>query len=183
VSRKRERRRTLLRALAGFVAGGLVWYGLAQPYHALLAWPAEKLIRLFETPAVTRLSASGGEVIVNREDFPDSSERPGLPAHDLDFNIAILTALFATARRPFSDRSMKATAIAALLLAAVHLAALIFKVESLYALDLGEWSRAHYGAVARNFWGGGTHFYRIAGMFAAPFALWWALAPDGPLDL
>jgi len=47
---------------------------------------------------------------------------------------------------------------------------------------LGEWSAANYGAIARNFWAGGFHFYQICGRLAAPFAIWWALAKrDRPL--
>ena len=61
------------------------------------------------------------------------------------------------------------------LLALVHVLAVVFQVEGLYATRLGEWSSAHYGAFARNFWAGGFHFYLVAVRFAAPFALWWAL--------
>jgi hypothetical protein len=56
---------------------------------------------------------------------------------------------------------------------AVHVAALVFQVESVYATRLGPWSEAHYGSVARNLWAGGFHFYQIAGRFAVPFVLWW----------
>ena len=52
------------------------------------------------------------------------------------------------------------------------------KIEALYATRLGPWSEAHYGAVARNFWAGGFHFYQVAGRFAAPFVLWWTLEKD-----
>jgi hypothetical protein len=57
-----------------------------------------------------------------------------------------------------------------------HVVALVCAVESLYALSLGAWSAARYGPLARNFWATANHFYRIAGMFAIPFGLWWALA-------
>jgi hypothetical protein len=78
--------------------------------------------------------------------------------------------------KPWRDKSIAQLLLAAVLLWLVHVAALIFEVESVYATRLGEWSAAHYGAVARNFWAGGFHFYQIAGRFAAPFAIWWALA-------
>jgi hypothetical protein len=165
---------------AGFLAGAAIWLLVAEPYHFAVAAPAQALIRAFESPATTRLRPEGREVIVDRADFPPSSPRPSLPASDLDFNIALLTALFASARRPLSDRGLGRLLLACGVLYLSHVAALVFAVESLYALDLGEWSRAHYGPIARNFWATGAHFYRIAGMFALPFVLWWALAADLP---
>ena len=94
---------------------------------------------------MTWLSASGDDVVVDRADFPGGATRPGLPAGDLDFNLAILAALFAAAPRPFSDRNVKRFAAAAGLLYVTHVAALIFKVEALYAVEMGEWRdrRAH----------------------------------------
>lgn len=178
MSRRRPLARPLASAAAGFLAGAALWFGAAEPYHRTLAAPAQALIRVFESPGATRLRAEKREVIVDREDFPPSSPRPGIPAQDLDFNVAILTALFATARRPLGDRSLRKIGAALAILWATHVVALIFAVESLYATELGPWSAAHYGALARNIWATGHHFYRIAGMFAIPFALWWAFTRE-----
>jgi hypothetical protein len=112
---------------------------------------------------------------VDRSDFPPSSARPGLPAPDLHFNFVLLCALFAMSPRPLSPKRFGRFWVAAAALWAVHVVALVFQIESLYATRLGPWSQAHYGVVARNFWAGGFHFYQIAGRFAAPFALWWGL--------
>jgi len=178
VSRSARRFNAIARGAGGFLAGSLLWLLLAGPYHAAVAAPAQWLIRAFESPAATRLKASGQEVIVDREDFPPASPRPGIPASDLDFNIALLGALFASAPKPLSDRGIARLALACAVLYLSHVAALVVGVESLYAFDLGEWSRARYGAVARNVWATATHFYRIAGIFAVPFVLWWALAAE-----
>jgi len=180
LSRRSNLGRPLASAAAGFLAGAALWFGAAEPYHRTLAAPAQALIRTFESPGVTRLRAEKREVIVDREDFPPASARPGIPAQDLDFNVAILTALLATARRPFADRSLKKTGAALALLWVTHVVALVFAVESLYATELGPWSAAHYGTLARNFWATGHHFYRIAGMFAIPFVLWWAFSREMP---
>jgi hypothetical protein len=165
-----------VRLVAGFAAGVALWFGFRELYERPLAGTAETLLRAFERPAVTRLSAKAGEVLVDRSDFPPDSPRPGLPADDLHFNFVLLTALFALQPRFFEGRALLRLIAAASLLFLVHVAALVFQVESVYATRLGEWSAVHYGAVARNFWAGGFHFYLIAGRFAAPFALWWLLA-------
>lgn len=164
--------RVLLRAAGGFLAGLAVWAALSAPYERLVAGVAEAVLRTAERPAVTRLSAKGGEIIVERSDFPPAAPRPGLPAADLHFNFVILTALFALAT-PF--RAGRAAAALALLFA-VHVVALSCQVESLYATRLGAWSEANYGVFARNAWAAAFHFYQIAGRFAAPFAIWWPLA-------
>jgi hypothetical protein len=134
---------------------------------------AEILLRTFESPAVTRLAASDGEIRVDRSDFPPGSPRPGLPAADLHFNFVLLVALFALAPHPLRPRPFLRLWAAAGVLWVVHVVALVFQVESVYATSLGPWSEAHYGAVGRNFWAGGFHFYQIAGRFAIPFVLWW----------
>ena len=167
-----------VRVAIGFAAALVFWLAFSNPYEHALAAAGGALIRLFESPSVTRLTASAGEILVDRADFPPSSPRPGLAALDLHFNFVLLAALFALGRHPLSPRSFARFWIAAALLALVHVIALVFQVEGLYATRLGDWSATHYGAGARNFWAGGFHLYLIAGRFAAPFVLWWALGRD-----
>ena len=167
--------RAMLRLALGFGAGLFVWFAFSTPYERSVATAAQILLRTFESPAVTRLSVSPGEFHVDRADFPPDSPRPGLPAADLHFNFVLLAALFALGRHPFSGRNVGRFGAAAALLWGIHVLALVFQVQALYATRLGPWSDAHYGGFARNFWAAGFHFYEIAGRFAAPFALWWGL--------
>lgn len=167
--------RAALRAAAGFAVALLLWFAFAAPYERALAAAARLALRAFERPAATALEASNGEIRVERADFPPDSPRPGLPAADIHFNFVILAALFALAPHPLRPAAFGRFWIAAALLGVVHVAALVFQVESVYATRLGPWSAAHYGPVARNLWAGGFHFYQIVGRFAAPFVLWWGL--------
>jgi len=166
--------RTAARLIAGFAAGLAFWLAFAAPYEKTVAAAATFLLRAFERPAVTSLAAPGGEIRVDRADFPPASPRPGLPTADLHFNFVLLATLFALAPHPLEPRRFGRFWLAAACLWGIHVLALVFQVESIYATRLGEWSQAHYGALARNLWAGGFHFYQIAGRFAAPFALWWA---------
>ena len=165
----------MLRLALGFGGGLFVWFAFSTPYERSVAGAAELVLRAFESPAITRLSVLPGEFRVDRADFPPDSPRPGLPAADLHFNFVLLAALFALGRHPLSGRNVARFGAAAALLWGIHVLALIFQVEALYATRLGAWSEAHYGAFARNFWAAGFHFYEIAGRFAAPFVLWWGL--------
>jgi hypothetical protein len=167
-----------LRALAGFLAGLFVWFAFAAPYERTLAIAAELVVHGLERPAATTLRSLDGEIRVDRADFPSSSARPGLPAADIHFNFVLLAALFALSPHPLRARPFGRFWIAAALLWAIHVAAVVFQVESVYATSLGPWSVEHYGPVARNFWAAGFHFYQIAGRFAAPFVLWWALGRE-----
>lgn len=173
--RRSEALSAAARALAGFLITVAFWFAFSAPYERLLAGAGEALLRVTESPAITRLSAEGGEIVVDRSDFSPAAPRPGLPAADLHFNLALLAALFALDRRPWEGPRVAALLEGCALLFVVHVAALFLQVRSLYATGLGPWSAAHYGAVARNVWSGAFHFYMIAGRFAAPFAIWWFL--------
>ena len=173
-------RRALVRLVLGFAAGLAFWLAFPAPYERTVAAAAEFLLRAFESPAVTRVAASPGEFRVDRADFPPSSPRPGLPTADLHFNFVLLCALFALSPGPLSAANVGRFWAATAALWAIHVLALVFQVESLYATRLGPWSQAHYGPVARNLWAGGFHFYQIAGRFAAPFAIWWFFGRSEP---
>ncbi len=179
--------RAVIRLLIGFLVGLGVWFVFKPAYERAVAPAAEFLVRLGERPAVTRLEARGGEFLVNRADFPPGAPHPGLPAPDLHFNFALLVTLFALHPRPWRGDRVARLLLALFCLYLVHVVFLVIQVQSVYATRMGAWSEAHYGAVARNFWAAGFHFYQIAGRFAAPFAIWWffgraeeAAAPERP---
>jgi hypothetical protein len=138
------------------------------------------MVRLLERPAATRLYAEGTRVVVDRADFPSSSDRPALAADDLTFDVILLLALAAATPGLFRDRAMKGLAISLVVLFVLHVGALVVAVEAFYATMLGAWSTGTYGPVARNIWATASHFWRLAGCFAAPFVLWWVfIRPAG----
>jgi len=113
--------------------------------------------------------------VIDRADFPSTSDRPSLPADDLTFDVILFFALAATTRGLFRDRAVRGTLASLAILFALHVLALVAGVESFYATRLGEWSAAHYGAFARNLWATAAHFWRFVGCYAAAFLLWWSL--------
>jgi hypothetical protein len=167
----------LAKGAVGFFVGLALWLALSSPYASLMASLSEPLIRITEKPAVTRLIPRETELTIDRSDFPRGAPRPGLALRDLTFNIILLTTLFAVNRKPLADRNVLGLLYASLALVVVHVAAVVANVQSIYALRLGPWSARNYGAVARNFWGGGAHFYTVIGVFGAAFVLWWLFRP------
>jgi hypothetical protein len=165
--------RAALRGLVGFLLALAFWFGFSRAYESTIAAGAQLVSNVFESPDVTRLDAKGGEILLDRRDFPPGSARPGLSGPDIHFNFVLLAALFALDRRPLRGAHVARFLAAATALWIIHVVALVFQIHSVYATSLGAWSLANYGKVARNFWAAGWHFYLIAGRFAAPFALWW----------
>ena len=172
--------KTALKALAGFLVGLAAWIYLTPAYDRVVAAGAEKVMRAFENPKVTRLRPSDDKfVTVDRADFDPRSKRPAIPIHDLTFNIALLTALFAVSKRPFSDKHIAGFLIALVLLTVTHIFGAIAEVMAIYVARLGMWSTVHYSDLERNVWGVLNHFYRLVLMYAIAFALWWIFrGPD-----
>jgi hypothetical protein len=120
--------------------------------------------------------------VIDRADFPSTSDRPALPADDLTFDVILLLTLAATTRGLLRDRAVKGLALSCGILFALHVAALVVAVQAFYAMQLGAWSAATYGAFSRNVWATASHFWRLAGCFAAPFVLWWVLIRPAGAD-
>ena len=173
--------RLVLKGFAGFVVGVALWAFLTPVYDRLIAASAEKVLRTFEKPPVTRLRPQDDNfTTVDREDFDRrSKQRPAMPIRDLTFNIALLTALFAASKRTFSDRNMGGFVLAAVLLAVTHVLGAVAEVMSIYVAKLGMWSTVNYTPFERNLWGVLNHFYRLVLMYAIAFALWWIFRDPG----
>ena len=166
--------RTALKAIAGFLVGLAMWVFLTPAYDRVIAAGAQAVIRVFENPKVTRLRpAKDNFVTIDRSDFDPRSKRPAIPVRDLTFNIALMTALFAVSKRPFSDRNIGGFLVALVLLALTHIFGTIAEVMAIYVAKLGMWSTVHYSDLERNVWGVINHFYRLVLMYAFAFALWW----------
>jgi hypothetical protein len=139
-------------------------------------------VRFLERPGATRLYPDGRRILVERSDFPSTSDRPSLPVDDLTFDVILLLTLSGTTKGLLRDRAVKGLALSCCVLFGLHVAALVAAVQSFYATQLGAWSTAHYGVFARNVWGTATHFWRLVGCFAAPFLLWWLLIRPAGAD-
>ena len=171
-----------VRVVFGFLAGLALWWFLTPAYDRVLAGVAEGAIRVFERPPATRLYADDRRLVIDRADFPSTSDRPSLPIDDLTFDVILLLSLAATTKGLLRDRAVKRLALSCCVLFGLHVLAVVASVEAFYATRLGEWGAAHYGALSRNFWGTATHFWRVVGCYAAPFLLWWILIRPAGAD-
>jgi len=163
--------RRIAQFIIGLAAGTLLWTWLAEPYDGALAWATQPLVRIDARLRDADLVARGDriDVVSDRGLFPPVN----IPAPQLTFNVILLIALFASNRRPFSDRNLRTFAISLAIVLLLHPIGLLISVESTYATRVGEWSDAHYGSVGANAWLIGELIWRLAGMFGVAFGCWW----------
>ena len=177
--------RLAAKGAVGFALAFTVWLALSPLYTRFLAAASESVMRLTEKPAITSIAPRDTLMVVERRDFPatPSSVQLAVESTDITFNFILLVTLFAASARALSDRNVFGFLAAVFLLVLVHVAAVVSFVKAYYALSFGAWSAAHYGIVARSFWGAAPYFYSVVGVYGFAFALWWLLrAPPAAIS-
>ena len=170
----------IVKGIIALVLSIALWWGLMPAYTRLISSIAQPIKRMTESPSVTRLSGLEHRVIVDRDDFPPKSGRPSIPAEDITFNFIILATLFALSIPVFGTANVTRFLIACLILMITHALALFVEVQSIYATQLGAWSRAKYSVLERDIWTGLWHFYRVVGLYGIAIGIWFALRPTPP---
>jgi hypothetical protein len=154
----------------------LLWMAITPVYNLFLASAAERLTRLTERPAVTRVELSQGrDALISRGDTRAQGRLPyGVRVADIHFPLILLVALFlATPGVAWRER-LANLGVATIVMACFHVIDLFFWVKFVYATQLGPWSLQHYGPVARNAWGLGKHVLDLPVKLALPLLLWCA---------
>jgi len=161
----------IVRFLAGLAAGALLWWACGDAWNHALAAITQPLMKADRRIADGELQAVRHSIVVQpvRGTMPSAT----IPADQLTFNVILLVALFASNRAPFSDRNMKAFAIAFVIVLLLQPIGLLISIESTYANQQGTWSDQHYGETAAHLWINAEIFWRLIGMFGVVFAAWW----------
>jgi hypothetical protein len=152
----------------------LLWL-LASPFLSLfVAKAAERLTRLAERPAVTRIELSQGEdALISRADTRAGGRLPyRVRVTDIHFPLVLLIAIFLATPDVGAGERFANLGYALLIILFFFIIDLFFWVKFAYATQLGAWSAARYGPFARNFWGLGKHVLDLPVKLALPFALW-----------
>ena len=167
--------RSALKFLAGAVAAGFLYFWATPVYDAFLARATTPLLRI--DPRLRNVIAEREERKIRVRGFEDL-ELPNvvIPADELTYNVIIFGGLVAMRRG-----RLKRTAVVCLALVATHILAVAVTCEAAYATALGAWSDKHYSGNEQDFWTAIDYVYRLAGLFAVAFALWWlSLDPAEP---
>jgi hypothetical protein len=155
-----------LRFLAGAVVGFLFWWYATLFYDGALAFVAERILQLDQRLCNAHLVAEERKVEVT----PHLCVGPKaiIPADQLTYNLILFTALFAMRFRSFSSFFG-----CLLVLVISHVLSVAVSVEATYAGHMGAWSDRHYGGLEQDVWTALEFWWRLAGMFALVFVLWW----------
>ena len=164
--------RSALKFVAGAFVGGLLYFYATPFYSALLCRAVTPMLRIDPRLRSVIAEREDGKIRVRGlEDiaFPNVV----LPADELTYNVILFAGLIAMRRG-----NARRTALACIAFAATHIVALTVVGEAAYATKLGAWSDRHYGGNEQDFWTAAEYVYRLAGLFAIAFGIWW-LSLDG----
>lgn len=152
----------------------IVWW-LATPYYnRFLTVAAGNVLKITESPNVTRLLPADRHYIsISRDDFPPAKANLyRVRVTDIHFHLILLGALFlAVPGVPLRQR-LGPLGWALLIAVFFHIADLFLWVKFVYATQLGEWTRQNYGEFGQNFWGLAKHVTDLPFKLALPLALW-----------
>ncbi len=151
-----------------------VWALLTPVYNKFLTTSAENLVRLTESPSVTRLlEHDEHHLLITRIDLPTTRGwLDSVRTTDVHFPLIMLGAFFlAVPGVPWRQR-LENLGWALLISVCFHIVSLLFWVKFVYATQLGSWSLEHYGTWQRNFWGLGKHLLDLPFKFSLPLLLW-----------
>jgi len=168
----------VVRFILGIVAGGLLWWSCGNAWNHALALITQPLVKIDARLRDGHLAGIGHTIVVQptRDTLPQAT----IPAEQLTFNVILLVALFASNRKPFSDRNVKAFAIAFVVVLLSQAVGLFISIESTYANQQDVWSDQHYGDTAAQIWIKAEIFWRLIGMFGVVFAAWWVGSEGSP---
>lgn len=167
--------RSAARFTSGFAIGIALWTWWAPQYNRAILPLAHHLARFDSRLIDLNYTVTGRSV-----DFWGGTLPPGrFPMDLLSYNLILLAALFALNRPFFARRNLIALAISLAILVVTHIVAAAVSIIATYATRSGEWSTAHYSPFEQDLWMALEYVYRLAGMFAVAFALWWAFRPGG----
>lgn len=160
----------------------LVWLAITPLYNRFLIRGVENLVQAVESPNKTRLRVHETHYALVYHKDVDANTSTGHAGSfrmtDVQFTVLFVGLLFLAVPDVPNRKRLEALGWALLAMAFFHLLLGVFRVQFVYATQLGQWSLDHYSAFARNFWGLGKHVLDLAFKFALPLALWCAFYLD-----
>lgn len=155
-----------LRFFVGAFVAFLVWWYATLFYDGALAFAAERILQFDQRLCNAHLVAEERKVVAT----PHLCVAPTatIPADQLTYNMILFGALFA-----MRFRSFQSFFAALFVLVVSHILSLALSIEATYAARVGAWSARHYGGLESDLWVGTEFWWRIVGMLALVFILWW----------
>ena len=152
----------------------VAWLLISPAYNAFLTEAAQNVVRLSESPSVTRFEPHDKHYSVLTHDSGELSGKRlySIRVTDIHFNLVLLAALFLAVPGVPIKRRWQSLGYALLFAVIFHLVDLVFWIKFAYSTQLGSWSASHYGSLAQNFWGLGKHLLDLPFKLGLPLLLW-----------
>jgi hypothetical protein len=156
------------------IPAAIVWLIATPYYNRFLTKAGENLVRLGESPAVTRLQVQDDHtLLINRTDVPaPKGYLYQMRLTDVHFPLMMLAAFFLAVPGVPMRRRLESLLWAFLISVCFHVVSVALWVKFAYATQLGDWSLQNYGAFGRNFWGISKHLADLPFKFGMPVLLW-----------
>lgn len=152
----------------------IAWILITPIYNRFLTKAAENLVRITESPGVTRLQGSETHFfLITRSDVPmPRGYLAKVRVTDTHFTLIMLAAFFLAVPGISLRKRLEPLGWSVLISVFFHILSLFLWVKFMYATQLGEWSMNNYGAFARNAWGISKHLADLPFKFGLPVLLW-----------
>jgi hypothetical protein len=154
----------------------VVWVLSTPAYNVFLMHAAGNAIRLTESPNRTTLVMHDDHnALIYRSDLRGDTSTGHVSSMRLTsyhFPVLFMTAMFLAMPGLRLEQRLEPLGYALIVSACFHIVAVVFRLKSIYATQLGAWSAEHYGSFAQNFWGLGKHLLDLPFRFALPLLLW-----------
>ena len=172
--RRRWANRFVIGILLWLIPAAAAWLALTSLYNPFLTKAAENLVRLTESPSVTRLLVKPPHhFVITRTDVPSAKGwLSSVRVTDTHFPLIMMLAFFLAVPGIPWKRKLENLAWACLILVFFHIFSLFLWVKFVYATQLGDFSAQNYSAFKQNFWGLAKHLADLPFKLGMPLMLW-----------
>jgi hypothetical protein len=171
----RPLRGLLLKGFLFLILGGILWVYIQPSYSRILVSVSQKLISWTEKDENTSIRLQGNNIVYVPMGLVSKGQKTvqGMrEVRDLHYNSVIFFALILFSPGLGLGKRMGVLVAGLLLLFLTQVLTVLVQVKFFYALQLGEYSRIHYGPWGRNTYAFLKQFFELIGRFAFPFAIW-----------
>jgi hypothetical protein len=168
----------LLKGLIFLLIGSALWIFFRPFYSKLLISVSQEMLSWIQGEGKEKTSLRlEGDMIVYIPVGLISGDKKSVLAgkrdvRDIHYNSVILFALILFSPGLGLRKRGRALLAGLALLFLTQVLTVLVQTKFMYAYQLGEYSRAHYGAWDRNIYAFLKQFFELIGRFAFPFAIW-----------
>ena len=166
----------VLKGLLFLILGLILWVLIQPSYSKFLVSVSQRVLSGIEKGEKTSIRLQENSVVYVPVGLATKEQKP-IPAgkrevRDLHYNSVIFFALILFTPGLGLGRRIVALVAGLALLFLTQVITVLVQIKFFYALQLGEYSRLHYGPWSQNIYAFLKQFFELIGRFAFPFSIW-----------